>query len=231
MKKSSPKKFVSWDQWKHQSKQSKQSRSQTTAQSSQAPRSQHSLIEEARAKWPSIFHPSPMLPPQEVAEEILYMSPPLRPTKDQMDASSLPTNNGSLASVTGPAELSACSGAPATAPSKDGMTETKQGMKFDDGKIPTDLFSVPAYIGVCKVLQFGAKKYAAWNWSKGLLYMRVYAATLRHLFLWVAGEDNDQETGLSHIDHAMCELMFLSHFMKNPDKYKAFDDRPYGKVA
>jgi hypothetical protein len=104
-------------------------------------------------------------------------------------------------------------------------------MKFDDGKIPTDLFSVPAYIGVCKVLQFGAKKYAAWNWSKGLLYMRVYAATLRHLFLWVTGEDNDQETGLSHIDHAMCELMFLSHFIKNPDKYKALDDRPYGKVA
>jgi hypothetical protein len=105
-----------------------------------------------------------------------------------------------------------------------------QAMKFDTEKIPTELFSVPAYLGVCRVLQFGAKKYAAWNWSKGLLYMRVYAATLRHLMAWATGEDNDQETGLSHIDHAMCELMFLSHFVKHPE-YKALDDRPYKSVS
>lgn len=113
-----------------------------------------------------------------------------------------------------------------------GVTESmKQGQKFDGEKTRTDLFSIPAYVGVCRVLGFGAVKYAAWNWSKGITYMRIYAAILRHLFAWAMGEDNDSESGLPHLDHAMTELMFLSHFTKNPKKYRKYDDRPYGKVA
>jgi hypothetical protein len=106
-----------------------------------------------------------------------------------------------------------------------------QGGRKDDGeKVRTDLYSVPAYLGTCRVLTFGAKKYAAWNWSKGILYMRIFGAILRHLFAWVTGEDNDPETGLPHLDHAACELMFLQHFTKDA-KYREYDDRPYGKVA
>lgn len=104
------------------------------------------------------------------------------------------------------------------------------GRKDDNEKIRTDLYSVPAYMGTCAVLTFGAKKYESWNWSKGILYMRIYGAILRHLFAWVTGEENDKETGLSHLDHAACELMFLQHFTKDA-KFKKFDDRPYGKVA
>lgn len=110
-------------------------------------------------------------------------------------------------------------------------TKLEQGGRKDDGdKIRTDLFSVPAYLGTCQVLTFGANKYAAWNWSKGLLYMRIYGAILRHLFAWVQGEENDLETGLSHLDHAACELMFLQHFTK-AEVYKQFDDRPYGPIT
>jgi hypothetical protein len=109
--------------------------------------------------------------------------------------------------------------------------ELVQGGRKDDGeKVRTDLYSVPAYLGTCRVLTFGAKKYAAWNWSKGILYMRIFGAILRHLFAWVTGEDNDPETGLPHLDHAACELMFLQHFTKD-GKYRQYDDRPYGKLA
>jgi hypothetical protein len=109
--------------------------------------------------------------------------------------------------------------------------EPVQGGRKDDGeKVRTDLYSIPAYLGTCRVLTFGAKKYAAWNWSKGILYMRIYGAILRHLFAWVTGEDNDPETGLPHLDHAACELMFLQHFTKD-GKYRQYDDRPYGKLA
>lgn len=99
------------------------------------------------------------------------------------------------------------------------------GSKFDAEKIRTDLFSVDAYMGTCSVLTFGAHKYAAWNWSKGIQYMRVYGALLRHLMAWVRCEERDPETGLSHLDHAACCLMFLQHYSKHQVMYERFDDR------
>lgn len=111
------------------------------------------------------------------------------------------------------------------------MNTSEAGRKDDQEKIRTDLYSVPAYLGTCAVLSFGAKKYAAWNWSKGIAYMRIYGAILRHLFAWVTGEECDKETGLSHLDHAACELMFLQHMTKHPERYRQFDDRPYGTEA
>lgn len=106
-------------------------------------------------------------------------------------------------------------------------TNVVQGGRKDDGeKVRTDLFSADAYLGTCQVLTFGANKYTAWNWSKGILYMRIYGAILRHLLAWVRGEENDGETGLPHLDHAACELMFLQHFTKS-QKYEVFDDRPH----
>lgn len=96
------------------------------------------------------------------------------------------------------------------------------GIKADDGKEPMDLISPVALSEVAKVLQFGAQKYASWNWSKGLPYTRVLAGILRHVFAYLRGEDKDPESGLSHIAHAMCGCMFILHY----EKYRAsFDNR------
>jgi hypothetical protein len=65
------------------------------------------------------------------------------------------------------------------------------------------------WLEVAKVLDFGQKKYAAWNWEQGLTYTRVYAAALRHIFQHMNGEKRDAETGLLHLAHALCEVMFL----------------------
>lgn len=105
------------------------------------------------------------------------------------------------------------------------------GSKHDGGKVRTDLYSVLAYLGTCAVLTFGVKKYDAWNWSKGIQFMRVYGALLRHLFEWVRGNEIDPETGLPHLDHAGCCIMFLQHYSKEPEKYAEFDDRPYKNKA
>jgi hypothetical protein len=99
------------------------------------------------------------------------------------------------------------------------------GKKNDGEKVRTDLFSIDAYLGTCAVLTFGAKKYAAWNWSKGIQFMRVYGALLRHLMAWAKGRELDEETGLPHLDHAACCLMFLQHYSKYSDLYLKFDDR------
>lgn len=96
------------------------------------------------------------------------------------------------------------------------------GLKFDNEKPRLDLISPIAVEELAKVLTFGAKKYAAWNWSKGIAYSRILAAMLRHLMAYLRGESKDPETGLSHIAHLMCGCMFLLHFERyRPD----LDDR------
>jgi hypothetical protein len=85
----------------------------------------------------------------------------------------------------------------------------KEGHKDDSGKIPLDLIDPTALIELAKVLQFGANKYAAHNWRKGFKITRLISALMRHILAFNDGEDNDPETGLSHIAHAMCNCMFI----------------------
>jgi len=101
-----------------------------------------------------------------------------------------------------------------------------EGTKHDGDKIRTDLYPVASFLGTCRVLTHGAKKYAARNWEKGIMFGRVYGALLRHLFAWWGGEDVDPESGEHHLDHAGCCVAFLQHYAKNPGSYATFDDRP-----
>lgn len=95
--------------------------------------------------------------------------------------------------------------------------------KFDGDKVPLDLLPVDALEEIGKVLAFGAKKYGPRNWEKGMTWGRLYAALLRHLFAWWKGEDFDEETGLSHLAHAACCVLFLLALMLRAG---GTDDRP-----
>lgn len=101
-----------------------------------------------------------------------------------------------------------------------------EGKKKDEGKPRWELVAYDAVEGVAKVLTFGANKYTARNWEKGIAYGRVFGAIMRHMWKWWHGEDTDAETGLSHLDHAMCEIMFLSAYEKRGKNGTAQDDRP-----
>jgi hypothetical protein len=76
---------------------------------------------------------------------------------------------------------------------------------------------------VGQVLTFGKKKYAAHNWRKGIQISRLMAACLRHVLAFNSGEDFDPETGLSHLYHASCCLMFASELIET--KREEVDDR------
>lgn len=99
------------------------------------------------------------------------------------------------------------------------------GAKYDNEKEPMALLSGFWLRGVAKVLAFGARKYAKHNWRGGIEQSRLLSAALRHLFASVDGEDNDPETGLSHLLHASCCLMFAYELsVTRPDlddRYKA----------
>ena len=91
------------------------------------------------------------------------------------------------------------------------MGEEKElASKHDGQKIQVELVPPAFIMQIAMVLGHGAKKYGANNWRKGLPWMRIYASTLRHLFAWAGGEDIDAESGMSHLNHAATNIMFLS---------------------
>lgn len=106
-------------------------------------------------------------------------------------------------------------------PKASGLTTA---VKHDTNKPRLDLLSVPALNATAQVMTYGALKYAPHNWRKGFDWSRLYAAALRHLLAHMSGEDKDPETGLSHLSHAACCIMFLQeHEIKglgNDDRHK-----------
>ena len=94
--------------------------------------------------------------------------------------------------------------------------------RLDDGKNRVELLSPQAMMGTAQVLTFGAKKYAEHNWRKGMKWSRVLGSLMRHLFLFMAGEDYDKESGLPHVDHIACNAMFLQEYFRT---HRELDDR------
>ena len=85
-----------------------------------------------------------------------------------------------------------------------------KGIKFDGEKPRYDLVPAKALADVVDVLTYGAQKYEPDNW----LYVpewerRYFAAAQRHIWAWKQGESVDSETGINHLAHAICCLMFM----------------------
>jgi len=103
-------------------------------------------------------------------------------------------------------------------------TEKGSGARKSSGK--ARMFLVPFALmgGVARVLEFGLIKYKDWNWSKGMLWSECMSCTFRHLYKWFyCLEEYDDESGEHHLDHAICNLLFLKHYTKS---YIEGDDRP-----
>lgn len=89
----------------------------------------------------------------------------------------------------------------------------EQGRKDDSSKRRYSLLPKGAVNSVVDVLEFGSKKYADNNWQKVPgAKTRYYDAAMRHLDAWLNGDLKDAETGLPHLAHAICCLMFLMWF-------------------
>jgi hypothetical protein len=100
--------------------------------------------------------------------------------------------------------------------------EASEGLKFDAGKPPFDLLPGESLEEIAKVLAFGAKKYAAHNWRKGISISRLMGAAFRHGFKFNEGQDTDEETGLMELAHMGCCILFAIWMMKNKPE---LDDR------
>lgn len=80
------------------------------------------------------------------------------------------------------------------------------------GALPYDLIPYQEITdSFARVAEFGAVKYAPWNWSKGLARVQLLGSLLRHTFAYLRGEDHDRETGLLHTDHILWNAAVLAH--------------------
>lgn len=94
-----------------------------------------------------------------------------------------------------------------------------EGRKDDGAKVRMDLIPPEFLFATATILTFGATKYGAYNWSKGMAWSRCFSALMRHMWAWWGGAgptrtnflfgDLDEETAYSHLWHSSCCISFL----------------------
>lgn len=75
-------------------------------------------------------------------------------------------------------------------------------------------FSIDDLECAARVFEYGTKKYAAWNWAKGMKWSIPIGCAFRHMVAIALGEESDPESGELHWGHVMCNLIMLQHFMR-----------------
>jgi hypothetical protein len=78
-----------------------------------------------------------------------------------------------------------------------------------------------------RVFEYGKKKYAEWNWAKGMAWSVPIACAGRHALAYLEGEALDQESGLDHRGHFLCNLVMLYTFI---DAFPQGNDLPDPKL-
>ena len=104
-------------------------------------------------------------------------------------------------------------------------TKSVTGLKFDGSKPKISLIPAEAINEMAIAFTYGASKYAADNFKNGVAYRRLLDAALRHILAISNNEDEDSESGNTHIGHALASLAMLAYMMKNRPE---FDDRYKG---
>ena len=102
----------------------------------------------------------------------------------------------------------------------------ERGERHNQGKAKWSLVPQSALLPMVAVLEFGAQKYSAHNWQKGLSINEICESLKRHLDAFMEGEDLDPESGISHVGHIQCNALFLSWMLKNKPE---MDDRFKGE--
>jgi hypothetical protein len=138
-----------------------------------------------------------------------------------VSSSTVPEFNDSLPDTTGMSGW--------TKPQGFGITTGQQlipdgAYRANQHKPNWELMPVDALEEVARVFSYGAQKYDLDNWRKGFPWRSVVGSSIRHIMAWLGGEDNDPESKLSHLSHAVCNLLFLLDYQKHnvgvDDRYR-----------
>lgn len=90
----------------------------------------------------------------------------------------------------------------------------------------------PHWLDCARVFDYGRRKYAAWNWAKGMPWSAPIGCIGRHAYAMLArDEQRDPESGELHMGHILCNVVMLAVYV---DAYPEGNDLPppeFFKVA
>lgn len=104
------------------------------------------------------------------------------------------------------------------------MADNEKAKHFSTGKLGIDQIPdfVLAELGL--VYSYGEIKYGRDNWMSGTEYREFIGSAKRHFAYWCLGQDEDAESGINHLTHAIWNLIALRYFQKSG---AGTDDRPF----
>ncbi len=102
--------------------------------------------------------------------------------------------------------------------------------RFQEGGGESDLLAALNYLTdgdlseCAHVFDYGRKKYAEWNWAKGMPWSVPIGCAARHIIAHLGGELLDAESGRKHLSgHAACNVVMLLHYVR---AWREGDNRP-----
>lgn len=98
-------------------------------------------------------------------------------------------------------------------------------IKFDKGKPLLAYLPTEELEDIAGTFDYGAEKYERDNWKKPHDTMRMASALLRHIFAFLRGEENDKESGRSHLSHAGCCLLMLMWHINQRRKNETYKEK------
>lgn len=101
-------------------------------------------------------------------------------------------------------------------------------LRKNEGKPEVSQLDPNFIIALANVMTISSKKYGKYNWAQGQEYHTPFDSCMRHLLKFMSGEDNDLESGQSHLLHAAANIMILwtSYQLNNKSldtRYKNFN--------
>lgn len=165
---------------------------------------------ERRADWDGEWTP----PPEEDApvESVPVKSDVIDTAIEQMEADHAKKFNAEYPDPVAPMQTVAPPN-PAVAAAVAQANSRGGGLKFDGGKPRPSLLinGMPRALSrVIDVLTFGAQKYEAHSWQLVENGEERYDdAKLRHMLKQAMGETHDDESGIEHLAHEICNSLFL----------------------
>jgi hypothetical protein len=93
----------------------------------------------------------------------------------------------------------------------------QEALRYNQGKTQYSYIDLTCFQYTAQVLEFGAVKYDRDNWRKGMQTSKILDSLLRHIAAIQRGEVVDPESGLPHIGHIGCNVMFLGNDKNTQD--------------
>jgi len=96
---------------------------------------------------------------------------------------------------------------------------TEKALRYNEGKPKWSLVHFKSLEPLVRVLMYGAKKYAPFNWQKPMDNREILDSLQRHLAALMDGEIKDTESGELHMGHIMANALFwIYHYNKKNKK-------------